>query len=205
MFCTAEYAPADPADAFRRLAELPGFDIDDDDDQLVETVELEDGRVIRRGTVRRTEAGTLVLDTNALERLRRLQGLLLEIEPGARLVSESSVPWERAVAEQADQPDEPDGDRVPPEVEAELLDELMWAEEQRWLDASVPALGGLTPREATATPSARPELEALLDDLEWRRTRMGGGGLDARRIRSALGLPTAERAPRPATSPSGRP
>ena len=35
-----------------------------------------------------------------------------------------------------------------------------------WVDESIPALGGLTPREAARTPRARPALELLLQDIE---------------------------------------
>ncbi len=51
---------------------------------------------------------------------------------------------------------------------AALEAEAMAAWRRTWVDEHVPALGGLTPREAAADPDARPLLEALLRDFEYR-------------------------------------
>jgi hypothetical protein len=58
--------------------------------------------------------------------------------------------------------------------------------EAAWLDEQIPALGGVTPRQAAADPTRRPDLERLLagfDDLE-----EVPGAMSARRLRDALGL-----------------
>lgn len=64
-----------------------------------------------------------------------------------------------------------------------------------WVGASLPALGGLTPREAVQTPDGRESVEALLKEAETgRRTdpllaeanREGAG-----RVREVLGLKQA--------------
>jgi hypothetical protein len=57
--------------------------------------------------------------------------------------------------------------------------------EERWIDEPVPALGGLTPRQAARTPKARTELDELLRDFEAKR---GPGTFDARRLRELLGM-----------------
>lgn len=63
-----------------------------------------------------------------------------------------------------------------------VLDEMARAHEQRWLDRSIPALGGKTPRDAAADDLLRPDLLTLLAE-------MGDTGLfDPDRIRAALGL-----------------
>ena len=59
--------------------------------------------------------------------------------------------------------------------------------ERRWLDESIPALGGRTPREAAGDPIGREELTRLLasfpvpgpDDV---------GAMDPDRLRAELGL-----------------
>jgi hypothetical protein len=68
-----------------------------------------------------------------------------------------------------------------------LLAEHIAAYEQRWLDESIPALGGRTPREAAGDPIGREELTRLLasfpvpgpDEI---------GAMDPNRLRTALGL-----------------
>jgi hypothetical protein len=63
-------------------------------------------------------------------------------------------------------------------------------QELRWLDESIPALQGLTPREAAADPTRREDLVALLRDFELRGRSMPEGAMsfDPDRLRRALGL-----------------
>ena len=56
--------------------------------------------------------------------------------------------------------------------------------EDQWLDESIPALDGLTPREAAADPTRRDDLVRLLDGFGPARE----GGMDPDRLRDALGL-----------------
>lgn len=64
------------------------------------------------------------------------------------------------------------------ELEA-ALQEQHWT---AWLDESVPALGGKTPRQAARSREGREMLNALLADFEWR------GGAPVSRLRAALKL-----------------
>jgi hypothetical protein len=69
----------------------------------------------------------------------------------------------------------------------EALVEMMHEHEIRWIDESIPALGGRTPRAAVDDPVGREEVLQLLagmPDLD----DMGGIGMDPERIRSLLGL-----------------
>jgi hypothetical protein len=69
----------------------------------------------------------------------------------------------------------------------EALAKMIHEHEVRWIDESIPALGGRTPREAVGDPVGREEVVQLLagmPDLE----EMGGFGMDPERIRSLLGL-----------------
>jgi hypothetical protein len=59
------------------------------------------------------------------------------------------------------------------------------------VDELIPALGGLTPRQALTDPAARPKLDALLDDMAWQERRSAGGGvMRTDRVRALLGLPS---------------
>lgn len=80
-------------------------------------------------------------------------------------------------------------------LEAELSRQMR----ARWIDEQIPALGGLTPREAAADPTRREQLERLLDefaaaDERVRRATPAGDGLvampvyDVEAIRRELGL-----------------
>ena len=73
-----------------------------------------------------------------------------------------------------------DDDAVSSAVMAELGRQF----QARWLDESVPALGGLTPREAAADPTRRERVERLLDEFD----RSGAGVYDTTAMRRELGL-----------------
>ena len=62
--------------------------------------------------------------------------------------------------------------------------------EERWLGESIPALNGLTPQQAAADPTMRPELVALLDDFEWQERRQPPEsiGMRSAKLRESLGL-----------------
>jgi hypothetical protein len=63
--------------------------------------------------------------------------------------------------------------------------------EVRWCDESIPALAGLTPRQAAADPTRREALERLLASFEHpHRGRDDAGSMTMRpaRLRELLGL-----------------
>jgi SEC-C motif len=75
-----------------------------------------------------------------------------------------------------------------PEVRAQLREmrERHWVS---WLDQPVPALDGLTPRAAAATPLGRERLHALLNEFEFRNRQLAPDERDdIGRLRQALGL-----------------
>lgn len=78
---------------------------------------------------------------------------------------------------------------------AQAMEEFIRRAEVNWVDETIPALGGLTPREAAADRAARPELEALLDDMAWQQRRAGGGSglMDPTQVRALLGIPERSR------------
>lgn len=189
VFCTARFVVPDLDAAWARLAATLDAD-DGEPGTLTDTVAVDDDddELIVRGWVRRTDDG-LEVETNAEERFERLLALVRSAAPSAELVEQSRTPAAQALAEGRFRSPPGPVTAPPPEL-AQLLAEQGEKLERRWLDESVPALGGRTPREAAADPAARAELEALLDDFAWQeREGSGPAVMQAARLRAALGLP----------------
>jgi hypothetical protein len=76
----------------------------------------------------------------------------------------------------------------PPEFIAELEEKML----RQWIDDSIPALGGLTPREAVKTPEGRRQVLALIEDSVQMQKRMartpGMFAPDYRKVKKMLGL-----------------
>lgn len=75
------------------------------------------------------------------------------------------------------------------------LARILESASRAWVDEHVPALGGLTPREAVRTESGRHRVEDLLRSfaIEDPDPHQLGGGLDQHLIRRELGLPDPPR------------
>ncbi|MCW2672992.1 MAG: tetratricopeptide repeat family protein [Frankiales bacterium] len=122
------------------------------------------------------------LDVTCLSRelWDRTQAVLSEALPGAVLLH----------SEEQD-PTSPEMPTLPPGApDAPLTPELQQAlreyiedYERSWVEESIPALGGMTPREALEDPTKRRDLMYLLDDMP-----DVPGGMSADRIRQLLGL-----------------
>ncbi len=69
---------------------------------------------------------------------------------------------------------------------AAFLDEVIRDYETKWLDEPIPALDGHTPRRAADDPTRRADLIKLLDTFP--AGEAARGGMDADRLRAALGL-----------------
>jgi hypothetical protein len=130
---------------------------------------------------------TLIVDAMSRRRRqacrRRLEHLL-----GDRIHLEGleTKSMEEALRELPPGP-EPEPVELPPELIAELEERFI----SQWLEESIPALGGLTPREAAKTPEGRRRLDALFDYI----AREQAGGLppgafspDYRKAKKILGL-----------------
>jgi hypothetical protein len=75
-----------------------------------------------------------------------------------------------------------------PEVQA-LVRDIKEKHMDQWLDEHIPALDGLTPREAAAKPETRAKLDLLMRDIEHKEARLPEGErYDVSRLRQALGL-----------------
>ncbi len=144
-----------------------------------------------RGSIT-VEGDRATIDANSAKRAARLERTLLKAAPGARLIRREERGIEEAVEEErAKGPAaEPIDIASHPEL-AQAMEAFMKDAEIKWVDEHIPALGGMTPREALADPVARPELEAMLDDMAWQQRRPGGGHLmDPTRVRALLGIRT---------------
>jgi len=68
--------------------------------------------------------------------------------------------------------DQPELPELPPKVIAELNERML----RQWLDESIPALGGKTPREAVQTPEGRLELADLVSYIQDQQAARPQGG-----------------------------
>jgi hypothetical protein len=131
---------------------------------------------------------TLELETISRKRRRacrrRLQELLGD---QIHLIEMETKPVEQALREPSPQP-QPEPVILPPEAIAELEERMI----RQWLDESIPALGGLTPREAVKTPEGRQQVLELLDyigrDQGRRELPPGLFAPDYRKAKKMLGL-----------------
>jgi hypothetical protein len=79
-------------------------------------------------------------------------------------------------------------DETPPELLAHLV-KMKQQHMLDWMDESVPALGGLTPRQAASDSKARPKLEVLLKAFENHEARLPAAErITFDEVRRALGL-----------------
>lgn len=77
---------------------------------------------------------------------------------------------------------------LPPEAMAEIEEQML----RQWIDESIPALGGMTPREAVETPEGRRKVLDLLAQFEEMRKRRppspGFFSPDYSKVKEMLGL-----------------
>jgi hypothetical protein len=135
------------------------------------------------------KARELLVETNSRQRADLLRGRM-ESFAGDRLRfqrREEKDPLE-VMAEQADKPRRATPRPESPEVDA-LLRDFKARHYATWPDDSLPALDGLTPREAASQPAYRARLDTLLKEMEYQESReVPGRRFDFGPIRRALGL-----------------
>ena len=139
------------------------------------------------------ENGTLVVQTSSVERLERtLDRLRLVI--GEFEVTQSSQQTISSSVENFSGHVSIDSDNELSEEVKEVIESHIEMMEERWIDRPVPALGGLTPRDALNDPTRREDLVRLLNEFERREAALTEskssalGGFNANRIRRKLGL-----------------
>jgi hypothetical protein len=150
---------------------------------------LVDGDDVVRCFIRR-EDEDLVVETNSVERFERLLGSLRELVSDLVVVDDERLTPDQALARRTAMTDPsawPPGE-IPPQVD-QAIEDLLLQKEREWMDQAVPALGGLTPREAAADPSRREDLVSLLREFEGPAMNIPGlRGFNAARLREQLGL-----------------
>ena len=200
-FCTALYQHTGMDEVLQILSATDDFDLGDapragpDGALQFGWYEMEPSRPPRPAPMgRRVLAtvtltpGTLLIETMSEGRLargrRRLEQLLRH---RLELVHTEVKSMAQMLAE------EPSGDApepviLPPEQIADLEEQML----RRWIDDSIPALDGMTPREAVRTPEGRQMVLDLLDYIERQqasRPRLPGMfSPDYGKVKEMLGL-----------------
>ena len=151
-----------------------------------EMFELANEDRVVRGTVRR-EGSVLTVETNSEARSEHLVYLLRNLFPDLVTLSEEYTDPRKALEERSDT-DVRIAD-LPDQRMTALLDQVIRQKEMEWVEEPVPALGGLTPRQALNDPTRREDLLALLREFEGYTIPEGAGGFNVERIRGLLGLP----------------
>ena len=175
VFLTAQYQHADVAAIRQILRQATDFGLDDDlepgPDSALQLGWYETGpgaRPMLPPVGRRVLAmltltpATLEVETMSEKRLenchRRLEEL---VGDRIHLVDIRSKSVDQVLQEEPPA-DAPEPLILPPEAIAEIEDQML----RQWIDDSIPALGGLTPREAVKTPEDRQRLLELFDYIE---------------------------------------
>lgn len=137
------------------------------------------------------EEGKLRVSVNSENRAKKIRKEIekrLKDQVTHRKTEVESV--ESMLNKPSDEPDEALYPPMTPELE-EIMDQTLDAHWKKWIDEKIPALGGITPRQAVKSKDGREKLIALLDDFE-RRDKVGQSGLNQlkyiQRARKQLGL-----------------
>ncbi|MGH3709751.1 MAG: SEC-C metal-binding domain-containing protein [Pseudonocardiaceae bacterium] len=134
------------------------------------------------------DGSELTVHTNSEARIDRVVGTLQALDPTLTIIDRSRQPARdtREAATLTATGEASALDPANPEVAA-ALDQFIRGYEQKWLDESIPALAGHTPRQAAADPTRRGDLIRLLDSFPTHQNNPGAMNPD--RLRAALDLP----------------
>ena len=132
---------------------------------------------------------TLEVEAMSQQRLndcsQRLEQLLGD---RIRLLERKAKSVSQALRESKPRPEPKEPFMPPPEVIAEIEERML----RRWIDDSIPALGGLTPREAVKTPEGRRRVLELIDEARQMQKMIpktpGTFAPDYRKVKKMLGL-----------------
>ena len=127
----------------------------------------------------------VTVQANSERRFDRILAVLRQMDPGLEMVHESRRPIADVFEALERSPRQPTAEPGPTDPRlAAVLEEFIRQQEQGWLDESIPALSGFTPRQAAADPSRREDLVRLLAGFP----PGGPGRMNPDRLRAALGL-----------------
>lgn len=158
----------------RALAASPEFEWDENGSQWIwagEHRSTMDGGNVLLGSL--TSEGTrLRAHVMSDERAVRLRELLERDAPGMLVyrLSEMHDLGQGAVRRRAQERSAlpKPASEIPPELQAEILEQFFRRQYTAWLDEPIPALGGRTPRHAASLKSQRAKVAALIREIELR-------------------------------------
>ena len=129
---------------------------------------------------------TMQVETNSEARMDRVLDALCALHVGIEVEIRSRRPAEDIREAMSRAPGGAPANELDPNdpAIADALELFIRTHEQTWLDQSIPALSGATPREAAADPTRRPDLIRLLDSFG----PAAPGTMDQERLRGLLGL-----------------
>lgn len=159
------------------------------DGEWTEFAEINSERVVRCALRRDDDA--LVVETNSVERFERVLKRLSDEFGPLDIIEEvrTDLSSTNDLADRSDANTLSSTNEDVPEEILEVVRNLMRDKEIAWLDESIPALAGLTPRQAAADPTRREDLTALLNEFDLRHT--GDTSMetfDVSRLRRELGM-----------------
>ena len=133
-----------------------------------------------------TEGDAIQIETNSEPRMDRVLETVLALQPSLQVQTQSRQPAEDLQEAMSRAPAGATAGTVDPNdpAIADVIEQLMRTHEEAWLDELIPALSGVTPREAAADPTRRPDLIRLLDSFG----PAAPGTMDPDRLRAQLGL-----------------
>ena len=200
-FTNAHYQHAALEDILQILKQTDEFQADDEDDEPESDGSFHFAWFETRPDARSTPIGqrvlahltvtatTLKVETMSRQRLDDCCQLLEQLL-GDRIhlveIEEEGMDYAPGESEPRSEPEEPF--IPPPEMIAEIEDKML----RHWIDDSIPALGGLTPREAVKTPKGREQVLELIEYVDQMQKRMpqapGVFAPDYRKVKKMLGL-----------------
>ena len=133
----------------------------------------------------------LHVHANSVARFERVLATVRKLDPSATVVSDTREPAAdlRAAQQLAGRSPAPSAELLDPATTpaiAAALDEMIRKHEAAWLDESIPALAGRTPRQCADDPTRRPDLIRLLESFPQDDSQPGT--MSPTRLRAALGL-----------------
>jgi hypothetical protein len=199
VFVTAQYQHAGMGAIRQTLRQAADFDLDDDlepePDGALQFGWYETDPGTRPTPVGRRVLATLTLtpttlevETMSEERLENCGRRLTELLGDRLHLLQTRRKSVDQVLQEEPSADSPEPLILPPEVIAEMEEQML----HQWINDSIPALDGLTPREAVKTPEGRQRVLDLLDYIErMQKSRPKMPGVfspDYRKTKKMLGL-----------------
>jgi SEC-C motif len=181
---------ADDSAAFVRHLDAV-YDVEAPGELWTESHALDEAESVLRASLR-LDGDRLTVTTNSDRRADRILDRF-PAELGVRVVSDTRTPLDAGSLRRGDGTGLPDlrgvaGTGRGPELGDADIAHLQEQMEERWCAEPVPALGGVTPREAAADPTRREQLERLLASFDAMVTPSGAFTLRTDRLRARLGL-----------------